>query len=112
MKNFVTGSTRLVNVSVCSSFNTSGYGKTCEVCNWPWNKFIVNDFDVLRSFFDSVDSAAKFEVVVDSHLLTNLYILIGNYNNLELLGIKEYIIYVLFNNYNIGIQYNTHQCKI
>lgn len=33
LKNFVTGSTKLTNVSVCSSFKTLGYGKTCEVCS-------------------------------------------------------------------------------
>lgn len=75
LKNFVTGSTKLVNVSVCSSFNTSGYGKTCDVCNWPRNKFIVNDFDCLTSFFESDDAAAECESVVDNHLFKSIYVI-------------------------------------
>lgn len=69
LKNFVTGSTKLTNVSVCSSFKTLGYGKTCEVCSWPRNKFIVNDLDCLTSFFESDVAEAECIAVVDSHLL-------------------------------------------
>lgn len=76
MKNFVTGSTRLVKVSVCSSFNTFGYGKTCEVCNWPRNRFIVKDCDCLTSFFESDDFSAECEAVVENNLFKHNYELI------------------------------------